>query len=111
MLGELYSKALVFVSQSIGDSFGLPPLEAMACGTAVVLTDTVGAREYARDGENCFVVPLKNSEKTAEKVKELLKNTLLRNNFEQAGFETVKNYDWNISIEKFSLDIIMRNEN
>ena len=104
-LGELYSKALVFVSQSLGDSFGLPPLEAMACGTAVVLTDTVGSREYARDGENCLVVPIKNPTKTAEAVKILLQDKNLRKTFENAGMDTAKNYDWEKSIEKIALHI------
>lgn len=108
LLGELYSKALVFVSQSLGDSFGLPPLEAMASGTAVVLTDTVGAREYARDGENCLVVPIKNSQKTAESVKLLLQNSELRECFEKAGIDTAKNYDWEKSIEKFKETICLK---
>lgn len=103
LLGDIYSKALVYVSQSFGDSFGLPSLEAMACGTSVTLTDTVGSREYAKDDENCFVVPIKNSQKTAEAIKLLLQNNELRERFEKSGLETVKVYDWGKSIEKFKV--------
>lgn len=47
----------VFVFPSLVEGFGLPPLEAMACGAAVVLTDSGGVREYARDDSNCLLVP------------------------------------------------------
>lgn len=97
-LGEIYSKALIYVSQSFGDSFGLPPLEAMASGAAVVLTDTVGAREYAVNGENAFVVPIKNTEKTAEFIIKLLKNKELRHKFEENGIKTAQKYNWDNSI-------------
>lgn len=100
-LALLYSKALVYVSQSYGDSFGLPPLEAMACGTAVVLTDTVGTREYAVDGENSIIVPIKNVKKTSEAIIEILKNENLRILIEQNGIITAKKYNWNNSLNYF----------
>src|SRR6185436_10803566 len=37
-------------------AFGLPALEAMACGAVSVLTDAGGIREYARHEENCLLV-------------------------------------------------------
>lgn len=101
-LGEIYSKALIYVSQSLGDSFGLPPLEAMASGTAVILTDTVGAKEYAINGENAFISPIKDSKKTAEFIIKLLKNNELRYKFEQNGIETAQKYNWDSSIAIFN---------
>ncbi len=98
-LGEIYSKALVYVSQSFGDSFGLPPLEAMACGTATVLTSTTGAKEYARNGENSIIVPVRNEIKTAEAVIQILKNNQLRYQLELNGIKTAQNYDWDKAIE------------
>ena len=47
----------VFVFPSRVEGFGLPPLEAMACGAAVILTDSGGVREYARHDANCLLVP------------------------------------------------------
>jgi len=44
-LGELYRRAWVCASPSTYEGFGLPCLEAMACGTAVVATPNVGSRE------------------------------------------------------------------
>ncbi|MHB8124401.1 MAG: glycosyltransferase family 4 protein [Desulfitobacteriaceae bacterium] len=56
-MAQLYAQADLFVYTSYFEAFGLPPLEAMACGTAVVTTDCGGNRDYVRDGENCLVVP------------------------------------------------------
>lgn len=100
-LAVLYNEALLYVSASYAESFGLPALEAMACGTACVLTDTLGSREYARDGENCLIVPVGDGTKLAENILELLKNPKQRAGLEKAGIETAKNYDWQKSAEAF----------
>lgn len=52
-----FSSIDVFVFPSLVEGFGLPPLEAMACGAAVILTDSGGVREYARHDTNCLLVP------------------------------------------------------
>lgn len=106
-LALLYSKALVYVSQSYGDSFGLPPLEAMACGTAIVLTDTVGSREYALDGENSIIVPIKNIKKTSDAIIKILKNKELREKLEKNAIKTASQYSYKDST--FKLYQYMRN--
>lgn len=65
----------VFVSASHSESFGLAILEAMASGTAIVSTETAGAKELLPD-EN--LVPIENSAQLAEKICELLNNENLR---------------------------------
>jgi glycosyltransferase involved in cell wall biosynthesis len=49
-LADLYRRAWLYVSPSIYEGFGLPYLEAMACGTAVVATPNPGSREVLRNG-------------------------------------------------------------
>lgn len=58
---------------------GLPKslLEAAAAGLPIVTTDTVGCREVVSDGENGFLVPVKNSEKLAEALKKLILDPIL----------------------------------
>ena len=56
-LAELYSSADIFLFTSYAESFGLPPLEAMACGTTVVTTDCKGNRDYAIGEYNCLIRP------------------------------------------------------
>ena len=55
-LARLYSGARVHFDGSEFQAFGLPALEAMACGAVSVLTDVGGVQEYARHDENCLLV-------------------------------------------------------
>ena len=48
-LASLYSEAMVFVYPSLYEGFGLPPLEAMQCGTPVITSNTTSLPEVAGD--------------------------------------------------------------
>ncbi len=91
-LRRIYSSADVFVSSSLWEGLNLPPLEAMACGTPVAMTDSGGSREYARDGENALVVPPGDPEALADAVERLLRDEGLRKRLVKAGFETAKRF-------------------
>jgi glycosyltransferase involved in cell wall biosynthesis len=54
-LAELYRNADVFISASLYESFPLPPIEAMASGTAVIATNSGGINTYAKPGVNCLL--------------------------------------------------------
>lgn len=66
----LLSALDIFVSASHSESFGLAILEAMATGTAVIATETEGAKELLK-GEDVFV-PIKDPVALAEKICEML---------------------------------------
>jgi len=55
---ELYSHAACFVCPSVYEPFGIINLEAMACGTAVVATNTGGIKEVVVHGETGYLVPI-----------------------------------------------------
>jgi len=91
-LAELYSAADVFLDGSDWQAFGRPALEAMACGTACVLTNIGGVNEYARHGENCLLVPPKKPEIFAQAIVRILEDNRLKEILEQGGLKTVQDY-------------------
>ena len=54
-LREVYSQSGVFLHTAKHEGFGLPMLEAMACGLPVVCTDSHGNREFCRNGDTAIV--------------------------------------------------------
>jgi len=99
-LAAIYSSASVFVSSSWYEGFGLPGLEAMACGVPVVTTDSGGVREYAIPDETAVVVPPKNPEALAEGILRVLSNSSLRQKLIQNGLKKVKEFSWDPIIDK-----------
>ena len=71
-LAQLYCALDVFVSASRTESFGLVLAEAMACRTAVVATETGGARELIQPFETGLLVPIGAVDKLAEAILKLL---------------------------------------
>lgn len=69
----------IYVSTSLSDAgIASSTAEAMACGLPVVITDSGENRKWIRDGEDGFIVPLKNPEVLANKIVTLLRNVEIR---------------------------------
>lgn len=108
---EIYSRCRVWLLCSRSEGFGMPILEAMACGCAVVSTDCGGPKDIIKDGENGFLVDVGNSNKLFEKAKLLLKDEGLWRKFAEQSKITVKSYSWENSVDKlecFLRDIMER---
>jgi glycosyltransferase involved in cell wall biosynthesis len=54
-LAAIYSSCEIYLCPSWDEGLGMPPMEAMACGAALVTFDNGGCRDYARDGETALV--------------------------------------------------------
>jgi len=111
-LAKLYSKANVVIVPSWYESFPLPPLEAMACGTPVVTT-IYGTEDYAVDGQNALVVEPKNPERTAEAILRLFHDSQLSETLIKNGLETPKKHNWEITVdkvEKYFLELMKKNK-
>lgn len=99
-LAAAYAGSDLFVSASWHEGFGLPPLEAMACGTPVVLTDSGGVRDFARDGENCLVVPPRQPDLLAEAMLRVLDELELAERFRRAGPPTAAEFTWEKAVDR-----------
>jgi glycosyltransferase involved in cell wall biosynthesis len=100
-LGQLYAEALVYVHACGAESFGLPPVEAMACGTAAVVTRSVGTLEYARDSFNCLMAEYGDYKGLAGNIIRLANDHDLRQRLERNGRATAMKYRWRASLEQF----------
>lgn len=86
--------ARVFASGCWHEGFNFLPLEAMACGVPVVMTDDGGSREYAVDGENALVVPVKDAAAMREQLDRLLGDPALRTRLIANGLATAWRFEW-----------------
>lgn len=86
-VASLLRESAVFVCASWEEGFGMPGLEAMACGTALATTDTKGSRDYAIDGQTALVSPPRDPEALAENVLRLLGDLELRDQLGTEGAE------------------------
>jgi len=91
-LAILYQQAEAFIFPSLSEGFGLPGLEAMACGCPVVSSNATCLPEIYDDAALYFN-PLKTAD-IAQKIVKLVKDTKLRKNLIKKGHQQVKKYSW-----------------
>ena len=91
-LRVLYSHADLFVFPSVYEGFGMPVLEAMACGAPVITSNTTALPEVA--GEAAMLVNPEDAEALAEAILQVLEDAALREKMRAKGFERVKQFIW-----------------
>lgn len=94
-LRELYRHARAFVYPSRYEGFGIPPLEAMACGAPVIATRTGAIGDYA-DGAALLVDP-GDREALREALVRLLHDAPLRRELRERGPDRARTYTWDRS--------------
>lgn len=97
---EIYNKVQVFLCASVEEGYGLTGLEAMACGACLVSTSYKGVLEYAKNGYNALLSPVKDVDSLVRNVCEAFDDENMRFDLAQNGVNSVKKYDWNNAIEK-----------
>lgn len=91
----------IFISTSWWEGFGLPPLEAMACGCAVILTNAGGVNEYAVPYENCLMFEPKDQKQLILHIETLVSDIDLRNKLSQNAIKKSKTFSWQKSANQF----------
>jgi len=91
-LPALYGGALLFVFPSLYEGFGLPPLEAMACGTPVICSNTSSMPEVV--GDSALLVDPTMVEQLAAELERLIDDAALRAQLRTAGLQRAAAFSW-----------------
>ncbi len=97
-LPALYNLADLFVFPSLYEGFGLPPLEAMACGTPVVTSHVSSLPEVV--GEAALMVPPEDVEALTEAMERGLSDLSLRRELVNKGLEQARRFTWKGAAER-----------
>ncbi len=96
-LPGLYSMAQSLVFASLYEGFGLPVLEAMACGCPVIASNATSIPEVG--GDSVFYVAPYDVESIAQGMYQVLTDINLRNNLSKRGQERVKLFSWSYTAQ------------
>ena len=100
-LAALYSGCDVYLCPSWDEGLGMPSMEAMACGAALVTYDNGGSRDYARDGETALVAPRRDVAALAAALERLLRDGALRQRLAGAGAAFIgAHFDWDRTVAR-----------
>lgn len=95
-LSSFYRLARVFVFPSLYEGFGLPPLEAMACGTPVVTSNVSSLPEVA--GDAALLVDPHDSEAIADAIRRAVTDDTLRASMIEKGHARARTFSWAQSV-------------
>ncbi|MBU0981947.1 glycosyltransferase family 4 protein [Patescibacteria group bacterium] len=98
-LVALYQEARVFVFPSLYEGFGLPPLEAMRCGTPVAASKTSCIPEVCGEDNALFFDPYDPTE-MADSINKIWINEELRGELRDRGLKWSKKFSWEKMAEK-----------
>jgi glycosyltransferase-like protein len=90
-----YKAADVLAFPSVKEGFGLAPLEAMAAGTPVVVSDLPVFGEWLRAGRDALCVPVGHDAELANALRRVLTEPRLATRLRAAGHAVAAQHDWN----------------
>jgi glycosyltransferase involved in cell wall biosynthesis len=91
-LRALYSSCVAFIYPSVYEGFGLPPLEAMACGAPVIASQIPALKEVTGSAASLFAPD--DAAQLTSKILEMLESPKRRQEFSTAGLKRVAEFSW-----------------
>ncbi|MDO8512212.1 MAG: glycosyltransferase family 1 protein [bacterium] len=96
-LPSLCSAASIFVFPSLYEGYGLPPLEAMACGTPVITSNVSSLPEVV--GDAALTVDPLDEDALSKAIERLALDTALQNELSEKGLARAKQFNWDKTAE------------
>lgn len=93
-----YNAAECFIYPSLYEGFGLPILEAMACGCPVITSNTSSLPEVA--GDAAILIDPYNSKEISGALRQVLSDGLLRNKMREDGLKQSKKFSWTKAVRE-----------
>jgi len=98
-LRAFYNSISIFVFPSHFEGWGLPGMEALACGAALVAADSVGIRDYACHEETALMVPRGRPDLLAVAIERLIEDRELRIRLAGQGEAKVRQFTWEPAVD------------
>jgi len=98
LLPNLYSEAMAFVFPSLYEGFGLPIVEAMACGCPTISSNLASLPEIGGKAAH-FFDPMEISD-IAESMRKVCEDSKYRKTLVQRGLKHAKKFNWESSFKK-----------
>jgi glycosyltransferase involved in cell wall biosynthesis len=97
----LYNDADIFVNAALHEGFGLPSLEAMACGIPVIQADNDGLRGIVKSEHDCLMVPVNDPDVLFQAMTRLLDDPDLQARLRKNGRDTAQNHSLSHQFKEF----------
>lgn len=98
-LRKIYNSCDIFIFPSHYEGFALPPMEAMACGCAVVATNVGAVPDYIINGRTALVVEPHEIDNLAKCIIRLVSNKVERKKIAENGFNYIQKFNWDKSTD------------
>jgi glycosyltransferase involved in cell wall biosynthesis len=102
----LYNSSKVFMHTSHWEGWGLPVMEAMTCGCAIVAARNRGVSEFLTHQRDALLVPIGDIARLTDATIQLLDQPELREQLVRGGFECIRQYNWNSIVDRFENIIV-----
>jgi len=99
----LYRQATALVYPSLYEGFGLPPVEALACGTPVITSNTTSLPEAV--GDAALLIDPTSTSAMADALAHIVYDTALREHLRQAGFAQARQFTWQKTAQQIYADL------
>jgi glycosyltransferase involved in cell wall biosynthesis len=100
-VSELYSRCSVYVQPSVTEGFGIEVLEAMAHGRPVIVSEGAGAADVVTEGEDGFVVPIRDPDAICDRIAKLKNDPDLVRKMGAMAREKSLQYTWDRIVPQY----------